>query len=197
MMMMMGNTPQQQQQHQQQASAAQDRRDHHIKNRTASHDTTRRPSTAPRLTLSRSISYPTPLPQPTYSPGDASSASLPVPRTALADDPQHTSPQQLAHQQQQQQQQQQQYIHGLGISLTGDGGSVLPSADSPFASLTRYASAGGGAGGQPQTPQFGNLRSTSPSPSVWSASDQGTTQPTALTGFIPRLHKYLPTNEAE
>ena len=190
---MMGNSPQHQQHQQQAASTAQDRRDH-IKNRTPSHDTTRRPSTAPRLTLSRSISYQTPLPQPTYSPGNASSTALPVPQTALPDDPHQTSPQQLA---QQQQQQPQQYVHGLGISLAGEGGSVLPSPDSPFGSMTRYASAGGGGGGQPQTPQFGNLGSTSPSPSVWSTSDQGTTQPTALTGFIPRLHKYLPTDGIE
>jgi hypothetical protein len=174
-MMMMGNNSQQQQQQQHQQQH--DRRDQHLhaqqqnqqagKQQTPSHDT-KRPATAPRLSLSRSISYSTPLPQPTYSPANApANTPLPVPPSAAlpSDDPQHL---------------QQQFVHGLGISFAGDGG---PSPDSPYG-MTRYVSSGG-------TPQFPNVRggSTSPSPSVWSTSDQEKT-PTALTGFIPRLHKY-------
>src|SRR5580692_10853969 len=100
-MMMMGNNTQHQQQQLQQP-AQRDRRDQHLhalqqnqqpgKQQTPSHDTKQRAATAPRLSLSRSISYSTALPPPTYSPANApSTAPLPVPPSAVvpSDDPQH------------------------------------------------------------------------------------------------------------
>jgi hypothetical protein len=77
---------------------------------------------------------------------------------------------------------------GLGISAQSADSAqslVLPSPDSPFTAhpmVSRYS-------GQPPTPSFPTLGSSSPASSVWSASDHGTTS--NLSGFIPRLHKYL------
>ena len=132
---------------------------------------TQQPQPLPRSHLSRSISYPVPT-QSSYVAQrheNTSSSSLPVPHR---DDESNTS----------------QYT-GLGISMQGNENSqsqLLPSPDSPFNAqlLSRYPGAG-----QPPTPSFQNLRSSSPASSVWSASDHGTSS-TGLSGFIPRLHKY-------
>jgi hypothetical protein len=75
---------------------------------------------------------------------------------------------------------------GLGISVPSTDNSqthLVPSPDSPFATHMRYST------GQPQTPSFPTLRSSSPASSIWSASDPGTSN--NLSGFIPRLHKYV------
>jgi hypothetical protein len=126
------------------------------------------PSPAPRSHLSRSISYPVPT-QNSYAaqiPENISSTSLPM-----------------------SQPKEEQYA-GLGISVPTNENPhphLLPSPDSPFGTqplLSRYGT------GQPLTPSFPILRSSSPASSVWSASDPGTT--TNLSGFIPRLYKYLP-----
>jgi len=127
----------------------------------------------PRAHLSRSVSYPVPA-QTQYSTQiheNLSSSSLPV---------SHHKNDSTATQ-----------YAGLGISMQGgtdntSQSQLLPSPDSPFSAqlLSRY-----GGTGQPPTPSFPNLRSSSPASSVWSASDQGTSS-SALSGFIPRLHKY-------
>src|SRR5271170_5229240 len=134
------------------------------------------PSQPPRSHLSRSVSYPVPT-QNSYSPQiheNISSSSLPVSHHKTESNASTT-----------------QYA-GLGISMQGNDNSqshLLPSPDSPFSTqlLSRY-----GGTGQPPTPSFPNVRSSSPASSVWSASDQGTSS-SNLSGFIPRLHKYLPS----
>ena len=128
------------------------------------------PSPVPRSHLSRSISYPAAT-QGSYAVqihDNGSSGSLPVST--------HKEEQGLSY-------------AGLGISVQGsDGGqsSLLPSPDSPFGAhlLSRHGA------GQPSTPSFPALRSSSPASSVWSASDQGTSSSNPSGGFIPRLHKY-------
>ena len=157
---------------------------HNNNNNNNSHDGSQQqpqsyepPTHPPRSHLSRSISYPVPT-QNSYSTQiheNLSSSSLPVSHHKTEST--STTATQYA---------------GLGISLQGNDNSqpqLLPSPDSPFSSqlLNRY-----GGTGQPPTPSFPNLRSSSPASSVWSASDQGTSSST-LSGFIPRLHKYFPS----
>lgn len=129
------------------------------------------PHKHPRSHLSRSISYPVPIPV-SYSPqihDNTSSGSLPASHPKDTQNPSYA---------------------GLGMPLQGNDNPqshVLPSPDSPFGTqlLSRHGT------GQPPTPSFPALRSSSPASSIWSTSDQGTSS-NNLSGFIPRLHKYFP-----
>jgi len=130
------------------------------------------PSPLSRQHLSRSISYPT-----TTADSYAAQSHENMNSSSLS----------LS----QQREDQTQTYAGLGITLpsgTDSGTSqVLASPDSPFATqsmASRYLS------GQPPTPSFPALRSSSPASSVWSASDAGNSVPVS-SGFIPRLHKYI------
>lgn len=128
------------------------------------------PSTAHRSHLSRSISYPVTT-QAAYTSqihDNMSSSSLPTPHPK---DDQSSS------------------YAGLGISIQVNDNTqshLLPSPDSPFGTqlVSRYAT------GQPLTPSFPTLRSSSPASSIWSTSDHGTSS-NNLSGFIPRLHKFV------
>jgi len=129
------------------------------------------PSPAPpRSHLSRSISYPITT-QNSYTPQIHDNLSS----TSLPKEDRNSSSSSYA---------------GLGISIQGNDNTqthhLLPSPDSPFGIplVSRYGA------GQPPTPSFPTLRSSSPASSIWSASDQGTSSST-LNGFIPRLHKYI------
>ena len=132
-----------------------------------------KPSLGHRQQLSRSLSYsaPSTIPYASQSQENVLSSSLPL---------SHTKDDQAAY-------------TGLGITsqsadnVTSQG---LPAPDSPFAQnllSSRYTQ------GQPPTPSFQGLRSSSPASSVWSASASDHGAPSTVSGFIPRLHKYPPS----
>lgn len=120
------------------------------------------PSPNPRSHLSRSVSYPATT-QTSYT------AQIHDPNSSHRKDDQNVT------------------YAGLGISVPSSTDNsqshLVPSPESPFATHMRYTT------GQPPTPSFPTLRSSSPASSIWSASDPGTSN--NLSGFIPRLHKYF------
>lgn len=125
---------------------------------------------------------PSPLQRSQFSRPASYSAPTQNPYTQTNDNVSNTMP--LTHQKDDQSA----YI-GLGITTQSTDNVqslLLPSPDSPFTThpmMSRYGT------GQPPTPSFPTLRSSSPASSVWSASDHGTSS--NLSGFIPRLHKYV------
>lgn len=140
-------------------------------------------SPLPRQHLSRSVTYPNPTLAPSYAQmqdQNLSSSSLPLSQTPKDD-------------------QTQAYI-GLGITLppsTTNTSTENPtpqihaSPESPFGTHAMLSARYPGTG-QPPTPSFPTLRSSSPASSTWSASDTGNSVAPASSGFIPRLHKYVP-----